>query len=57
MCYYSIQGVFHHMKKMTGVLVVLAALLVLASATVAQAGCYTKDNIVWCTDSTDPDDK
>ncbi|HWI51388.1 MAG TPA: hypothetical protein VNT01_04525 [Symbiobacteriaceae bacterium] len=45
------------MKKIAGVFVVLAALLVLASATVAQAGCYVKDNIVWCTDSVDPTTK
>lgn len=54
--WYSLnQGVFHHMKKIRGIMVLLAVLTVLAYATVAQAGVSimactydTAGNIVWC---------
>ena len=55
MCYSLNQGVFYHMKKIRGIVVLLAVLTVLAIATVAQAdstmgGCVydTAGNIVWC---------
>ncbi|MDF2629420.1 MAG: hypothetical protein K0R39_3251 [Symbiobacteriaceae bacterium] len=55
MCYSLNQGVFYHMKKIRGIVVLLAVLTVLAVATVAQAdstmgGCVydTAGNIVWC---------
>lgn len=57
MCYPLSQGVFHHMKKLRGILVLVAVLSVLAFATVARADgtmgtCYWDPvaNIVWCTD-------
>lgn len=53
MCYSLNQGVFHHMKRIRGIMVVLAVLMVLAMATVARAdgGATTQSdcqNIVWC---------
>ena len=59
MCYSLRQGVFHHMKKIRGILVLAIMVAIAAYATTAHAGCYydPKQNIVWCTDAVDPDDK